>query len=173
MQGEKMDRVITERIKDFLKEIEKLQSEAPCIFIDDAGNYWLNTKAKEFIASKETSLKDFMEWLKIGISHLKNLSFEDIKLDMIHLPDNNTMVFLQQMKDIGKNAKMPLTLKEREVLSLVSKGFTNKQIAESLKISPSTVNVHLDHIYRKLGCSNRVAACFIGLKKGLFPPMEH
>ncbi|MDA8085212.1 MAG: response regulator transcription factor [Nitrospiraceae bacterium] len=77
------------------------------------------------------------------------------------------------MNENEKDVKTPLTLKEREVLSLVSKGFTNKQIAEMMKISPSTVNVHLDHIYRKLGCSNRVEACFIGLKKGLFPPLEH
>ncbi len=167
-----MERAITAKIKSFLKEIERRQSETPCIFIDDTGNYWLNACAREFISSKAIPLDDFMEWLKTGVSQFKSRSYEDIKLDMMHLPDNNTMVFLQQTAEAEKNVKTPLTLKEREVLSLVSRGFSNKQIAESMKISPSTVNVHLDHIYRKLGCSNRVEACFKGLKKGLLPPFE-
>jgi DNA-binding NarL/FixJ family response regulator len=50
------------------------------------------------------------------------------------------------------------------------KGFSNKKIAGLMKISPGTVNTHLDNIYRKLGCSNRVTACITAVKNGLFLP---
>ncbi|MDA8088409.1 MAG: LuxR C-terminal-related transcriptional regulator [Nitrospiraceae bacterium] len=166
-----MDRAITARISDSLKAAEKLQSEAPCIFIDNRGRYWLNSHAKKFISRRDIALPDFMEWLKIGSSHLENMSYGDVTVNMMHLPGNNIMVFLQQM-EAGSSSGATLTVKEREVLRLVIKGLSNKRIAESMHISPQTVNVHLDHIYRKLGCSNRVAAGFIGLKKGLFLPPQ-
>ncbi|MDA8326303.1 MAG: LuxR C-terminal-related transcriptional regulator [Nitrospiraceae bacterium] len=167
-----MDRAVTARIRDSLKAVERLQGEAPCIFIDGKGRYWLNGHAKRFISHKAIPLADFMEWLMIGASHLKNLSYGDVRVNMMHLPGNNVAVFLEQMEP-GSGAKTALTVKEREVLRLVIRGLSNKRIAESMNISPQTVNVHLDHIYRKLGCSNRVAAGFMGLKNGLFLPPPH
>ena len=51
-----------------------------------------------------------------------------------------------------------LTVAERRVLQLVATGLGNSAIAERLFISPSTVRKHLEHSYRKLGVTNRVAA---------------
>ena len=51
-----------------------------------------------------------------------------------------------------------LTVRELEVLTLVSDGLSNAQIAERLVISPGTVNVHLSAIYSKLGVSSRTSA---------------
>ena len=51
-----------------------------------------------------------------------------------------------------------LTPREYEVLYLVAEGLDNKQIAEHLTIALSTVNTHLNSIYRKLGVSSRTAA---------------
>ncbi|GBG38058.1 LuxR family transcriptional regulator [Mycobacterium montefiorense] len=49
-----------------------------------------------------------------------------------------------------------VTPTEREVVKLVSDGLANKDIAKKLFISPRTVQVHLNHVYRKLGLSSRV-----------------
>ena len=54
--------------------------------------------------------------------------------------------------------KHSLTPREREVLLLIAKGNTNAQVAERLFISPYTVRVHTQNIYRKLGVPNRVSA---------------
>lgn len=51
-----------------------------------------------------------------------------------------------------------LTTQERTVLGLVAAGATNAQIAHDLCIAESTVRKHLEHIYRKLGVSGRLAA---------------
>jgi len=54
-----------------------------------------------------------------------------------------------------------LTTREGEVLSWLSKGKTNRDIAEILGLSPRTVDKHLEQIYDKLGVENRTAAAAI------------
>ena len=54
-----------------------------------------------------------------------------------------------------------LTSRESEVLSWLSKGKTNRDIAQILGLSPRTVDKHLEQIYAKLGVENRTAAAAI------------
>jgi DNA-binding NarL/FixJ family response regulator len=51
-----------------------------------------------------------------------------------------------------------LTQRENEILSLLSQGFANKQIADKLKIAANTVKVHTKHIYEKLHVRSRTEA---------------
>jgi DNA-binding CsgD family transcriptional regulator len=51
-----------------------------------------------------------------------------------------------------------LTAREAQVLTLISDGATNKEVAQELRISPRTVQKHLEHIYDKLGLHRRTAA---------------
>jgi DNA-binding NarL/FixJ family response regulator len=51
-----------------------------------------------------------------------------------------------------------LTPREREVLALLTQGYTNRQIAEALMISANTTKKHVDHILQKLGASTRAGA---------------
>ncbi|MEA2177629.1 MAG: hypothetical protein QOG77_926 [Solirubrobacteraceae bacterium] len=52
----------------------------------------------------------------------------------------------------------PLTRREREVLELVVSGASNGEVGLALRISPRTVEKHLEHVYRKLGVAGRYAA---------------
>lgn len=93
---------------------------------------------------------------------------------------NNEQLRLQYMGKLGPNefllrlakdssANMPaqfsselgLTIREGEVLSWLSKGKTNRDIAQILGLSPRTVDKHLEQIYAKLGVENRTAAAAI------------
>lgn len=50
----------------------------------------------------------------------------------------------------------PLSPRELEVVRLVAQGLTNKQVAEQLSLSKSTVGTHMDHVRDKLGLRKRV-----------------
>jgi DNA-binding CsgD family transcriptional regulator len=86
----------------------------------------------------------------------------------MRLSEEEVVAFLRREQKAPAAEKFNLTKKEKEVMSHVVRGSTNKKIAEIMKISPGTVNSHLDRIYFKLGCSGRQEACSIALQHGLF-----
>lgn len=57
---------------------------------------------------------------------------------------------------VGLTAR--LSEREREILSLIAKGMTNREIGEALYLSPLTVRTHLEHIFAKRGVRTRTAA---------------
>jgi HD-GYP domain-containing protein (c-di-GMP phosphodiesterase class II) len=69
----------------------------------------------------------------------------------------------------SKRRDRPAGLTEREidVLRLVARGMSNKEIAAKLVISPSTASTHIEHIYTKLGVANRALASLFAAKHGL------
>jgi DNA-binding NarL/FixJ family response regulator len=64
----------------------------------------------------------------------------------------------------------PLTPREAEVLQVLASGRTNQQIAQTLVISRGTVKVHVEHIIRKLGVSDRTQAAVRAIELGLVSP---
>jgi DNA-binding NarL/FixJ family response regulator len=60
----------------------------------------------------------------------------------------------------------PLTKKELEVLSLMTAGLSNKEIAESLGVTEATIKTHASTIFSKLGVRDRVRAVLKGLEIG-------
>ena len=64
-------------------------------------------------------------------------------------------------------AEENLSAREIEVLELVAKGNSNKEIGRALHISTATVKTHLIHIYNKLGVGDRTAAVTTALEKGI------
>jgi len=62
---------------------------------------------------------------------------------------------------------MGLTARECEVLGLVAQGLPNKTIATRLGISPKTVSNHVEHLYAKLGVTNRAGAAMAAMHYGL------
>ena len=60
-----------------------------------------------------------------------------------------------------------LTARELEVLELLVRGLSNKEIAERLVISRKTAGSHVEHIYSKIGVSNRAQASLFAMKHGL------
>src|SRR5918997_143625 len=69
-------------------------------------------------------------------------------------------------------ADCPLTLREREILSLVAAGATNGQIARMLWVTEQTVKFHLSNTYRKLGVANRTEASHYAHVNNLVTPVE-
>ena len=73
---------------------------------------------------------------------------------------------IEQMREVKNAVEQPLqtdirlglTHRQQEVLDLMSKGRSNKEIARALDIAPGTVKVHINAAFRTLGVHNRVSA---------------
>ncbi len=61
----------------------------------------------------------------------------------------------------------PLSDREMEVLQLMAKGFSNKEIGRALWIGETTVKTHVSHILRKLGQADRTQAVLAAVKAGM------
>lgn len=60
-----------------------------------------------------------------------------------------------------------LTSRELDVLRLVVRGLSSRQVADELVISEKTARHHIEHIYTKLGVSNRISATLFALQHGI------
>jgi DNA-binding NarL/FixJ family response regulator len=107
---------------------------------------------------------------------LKHVSRADL-LRSIHLvASGHSLIDTNTAKHaIEHLTQMPgseLTEREREVLTLVARGYTNKQIADKLFVSEKTARNHVSHILDKLGLSRRSEAAAFAVEHKLVPPRE-
>jgi DNA-binding NarL/FixJ family response regulator len=65
-----------------------------------------------------------------------------------------------------------LTAREVDVLRLLARGMSNKEIAAVLVITPKTVGNHVEHIYSKIDASTRASAGLFAMRHGLLPEEE-
>lgn len=68
---------------------------------------------------------------------------------------------------LDQRTMSPLTPRELEVLKLVAKGLSNKEIGDALHLVEGTVKLHLTNILTKLNVSARTQAILAGVKRGL------
>ena len=66
--------------------------------------------------------------------------------------------------------ELPITNREKEVLTHLAKGKTNKEISRELTLSPSTIRNHISNIFTKLRITNRSQATAIAIYAGLLTP---
>ena len=85
----------------------------------------------------------------------------------------DTTTAKQAMERLAQIPGSELTEREREVLTLVARGYTNKQIADTLFVSEKTARNHVSHILDKLGLSRRSEAAAFAVEYKLVPPREH
>lgn len=84
-----------------------------------------------------------------------------------------TTKLMEQFRLGGSPAVAPpsegdrLTPREREILSFLARGDSNKEIARSLALAESTVKIHVQNILKKLNLSSRVQAAVFAVEHGL------
>lgn len=64
----------------------------------------------------------------------------------------------------------PLSERETDVLRLLARGYSNKDIAQELTLSEKTVKTHVSNILGKLGVPSRTQAALFAVRTGLVPP---
>ena len=68
------------------------------------------------------------------------------------------------------SALVDLTQRERQILHLVARGYSNAEIAAELVISPLTAKTHVRNVLRKLDCRDRAALTALAYETGLITP---
>lgn len=71
------------------------------------------------------------------------------------------------MKNYENKKDFGLTKREKEVLKLVAKGYSNSEIAKEIIVSQCTAKAHISNIMNKLSVSNRVEVAVIAVKNNL------
>lgn len=80
-------------------------------------------------------------------------------------PEISTILFHRApITAVAKPVGPHLSPREREILRLLTDGYTNEEIADRLTCAPATVKTHLLHLFRKLGVRDRVSAAVAALR---------
>ena len=107
---------------------------------------------------------------------LKHLSRPELLRSIRLVASGQTLVdanATQQALDrLSQTPGWELTEREREVLTLIARGYTNKQIADALTVTEKTARNHVSHILEKLGLSRRSEAAVFAVENKLVPPKE-
>lgn len=98
------------------------------------------------------------------IKGLKNISGGELFFD-----DRISAELPEVLSKINEGALLirDLTTREKEVVYLVSQGFSNQQIAKAMVLSEKTVKNHISHILRKLELKDRTQVAILAWKTGL------
>jgi DNA-binding NarL/FixJ family response regulator len=86
------------------------------------------------------------------------------------LSDETQTSLMREWQEGRSEPESPLTPREREVVKLIAEAFTNKQIAETLRLSEKTVESHRSNLLTKLGMRDRVELVRYAIKSGLVEP---
>jgi DNA-binding NarL/FixJ family response regulator len=62
-----------------------------------------------------------------------------------------------------------LTLRQLEVISMLGRGFSNKEIARSLDVAERTVKAHVSAVFEALNVRNRTQAVLVAQRRGFLP----
>jgi NarL family two-component system response regulator LiaR len=102
----------------------------------------------------------------IGIWLGLRLTRKQIVLKEVRVPVPAGQPFVVNAK---KQEELGITPRELEILALIAKGLSNREIAEKLFVSENTVKTHSSRVFDKLGAKRRTQAVQLGKEFGLIP----
>lgn len=133
-----------------------------------------NSSWRLALLTDSTDREAIMAGLSVGASGIISTSVEEAELRLavtriltgsIYIPDTTALVEQQHSLWRSRAAATPphpvLTPRQLEVLGVLAQGNTNKQIAQILAISDSTVSMHLNAAFHALGVRNRTSAALV------------
>jgi DNA-binding NarL/FixJ family response regulator len=116
---------------------------------------WLDQAQNSVSGSKAGSSASFPHNDQLRLQYMGKVGANEFLLRLAK--ESTASVPAEFSKELG------LTSREGEVLTWLSKGKSNRDIAQILGLSPRTVDKHLEQIYAKLGVENRTAAAAIAV----------
>jgi ATP/maltotriose-dependent transcriptional regulator MalT len=112
-------------------------------------------------------------WLGLRITRRREIIRETVVVKEVIVPAEaparlapNTAPFAP---DTARQQTLGITARELEILTLVARGFSNREIATQLFVSENTVKTHCARAFDKLGAARRTQAVLRGKELGLLP----
>lgn len=118
----------------------------------------INTSLKTILFINKSSIDEILEYYKLGVLGVLSISSPHFELgeSIKTVLNGNTYIStvyrkLIKREEINTNGVLKLlSVREKEIMNLIAKGYTNAQIAEILKISSNSINNHRGNIRKKL-----------------------
>jgi ATP/maltotriose-dependent transcriptional regulator MalT len=112
-------------------------------------------------------------WLGLRITRRREMVRETVVLKEVLVPADGLRSFVSASApfepDTARQKTLGITARELEILTLVSRGFSNREIATQLFVSENTVKTHCARAFDKLGAARRTQAVVRGKELGLLP----
>jgi two-component system, NarL family, nitrate/nitrite response regulator NarL len=139
----------------FIPQLRQASNTARILVLTGSGDSETHQKAAQLGAMGVVLKEDAADLLLKAIEKVYN---GEAWLDRVTLGTLLSQMSNQDKESLDPRARKisTLTEREREVITLIAEGLKNRQIAERLFISPTTVTHHLSSIYSKLGVSDRL-----------------
>jgi two-component system, NarL family, response regulator LiaR len=103
-------------------------------------------------------------WLGVKLTAKQTTVVKEILIPVSEVSAYQPFIPNQQ-----KRADLSITPRELEVLELIARGMSNREIAAKLYVSENTVKTHSSRVFDKLGARRRTQAVQLGKKFGLLP----
>jgi DNA-binding NarL/FixJ family response regulator len=102
----------------------------------------------------------------------KSFTADEMLAAIDHVLDGN--VFVPKVSDVPSStpARSALTLRQLEVVSMLARGFSNKEIARELDLAERTVKAHVTAVLEALNVKNRTQAVIAAQQRGLLPSLD-
>jgi len=112
-------------------------------------------------------------WLGLRITRRREIIRETVVVKEVLVPAEGPAAFAPDAAPFAPNTaqqqSLGITARELEILNLVARGLSNREIATELFVSENTVKTHCAHTFDKLGAARRTQAVQRGKELGLLP----
>jgi two-component system, NarL family, response regulator LiaR len=106
-------------------------------------------------------------WLGLRITHRRETVV--VREVLVRASGPSTEATQAFAPDTARHENLGITARELEILSLVARGLSNREIATSLFVSENTVKTHCSRVFDKLGAARRTQAVQRAKELGLLP----
>lgn len=179
--GDALDMEVVADVEDGREALEAYRKHRPDVVVLDLRMQGMNgvetvrSLRQEFgsprvlIYSNYSKGEELYQAIKAGASGivLKEMALDSL-LDAIRLVHSGEQFIPPQIAArIGERLIAQLSPREMDVLKLLAKGLSNKEIASQLGLVVGTVKIHVANIFSKLGVSDRTQALVTAVKRGI------
>jgi DNA-binding CsgD family transcriptional regulator len=105
-------------------------------------------------------------WLGLRITRSRDIIRETVVVKEVSVPAEAPLPFAP---NTAQQQTLGITARELEILTLVARGLSNREIAKQLFVSENTVKTHCARAFDKLGAARRTQAVQLGKELGLLP----